>query len=164
MKKISFGLISAVILVTTGYAQSPVGEMKFPEGTVQHVVLAEDIQWKPCPPNLPQGCEIAVLEGSPRSTDLFTVRFRTGKGFVMPPHSHPKDERVTVLQGKVYVAFGMDATRENAKQFGPGDYYVNARDAIHTVWADSNSIPQITGIGPWEANFVESPPNSDSKD
>ncbi|MCB9285401.1 MAG: cupin domain-containing protein [Lewinellaceae bacterium] len=135
--------------------QKPIGEMQFPEGIVQHVVYAENIQWGPCPPNLPGGCEIAVLEGSPKNSDLFTVRFRVGGGFVMPAHSHPRDERVTVLQGKVYVAFGKDGTLENAKEFGPGDYYVNARNAIHTVWADSSTIIQITGIGPWEVNFVE---------
>lgn len=155
MKKNSNSAILASMLFITGCAQSPVGEMKFPEGAVQHVVHTEDIQWKPCPPNLPSGCEIAVLEGSPQSPDLFTVRFRVSDEFVMPPHSHPKDERVTVLEGKMSVAFGMDGTRENAKQFGPGDYYVNAREAIHTVWADTLSIIQITGIGPWEAKFVE---------
>jgi len=135
--------------------QSRVGELDFPEGTTQHVVLVDDVPWMPCPPTLPTGCEMAVLEGNPQSADLFTVRFRTGAEFVMPPHSHPKEERVTVLQGKMYVAFGVDGTREKAKQFGPGDYYVNARGAVHTVWADEASVIQITGIGPWEAHFVE---------
>lgn len=149
-------LILGFMLYLLGCRQSPVGEMKFPEGTVQHVVQADNIQWKPCPPNLPAGCEIAVLEGNPQSAGLFTVRFKLGGEFVMPPHSHPKDERVTVLKGKMAVAFGMDGTRENARVFGPGDYYVNSREAIHTVWADTLSIIQITGIGPWQANFVES--------
>lgn len=143
------------MLFIVGCAQSPVGEMKFPEGSVQHVVHTEEIQWRPCPPDLPSGCEMAVLEGNPQGPDLFTVRFRVSGEFVMPPHSHPKDERVTVLSGKMAVAFGAQATRENAKEFGPGDYYVNARGAIHSVWADTLSIIQITGIGPWEAKFVE---------
>jgi quercetin dioxygenase-like cupin family protein len=155
MKTNSIFLFLILMLFITSCRQSPVGEMKFPEGTLQHVVRAEDIQWRPCPPNLPSGCEIAVLEGNPKSPELFTVRFRLGGEFVMPPHSHPKDERVTVLKGKMSVAFGMDGTHENAKQFGPGDYYVNARGAIHTVWAATASIIQITGIGPWEARFVE---------
>ena len=155
MRKNSSVVVVASLLFIAGCAQSPVGEMKFPEGTVQHVVRAEEIQWRPCPPNLPAGCEMAVLEGNPKGPDLFTVRFRTSADFFMPPHTHPKDERVTVLSGQMAVAFGMNATREDAKQFGPGDYYVNARGAIHSVWADSLSIIQITGIGPWEANFVE---------
>jgi quercetin dioxygenase-like cupin family protein len=100
---------------------------------------------------------MAVLEGDPRSTGLVTVRFRIEKGFVMPPHTHPRDERVTVLQGEVSVAFGINGSHDTAKQFGPGDYYVNARDAIHTVWADEDSVIQITGMGPWEAHFVKDP-------
>lgn len=149
----------ALILLFAGCTQAPpppptIGIMKFPEGSVQHAVHAEAIQWKPCPGNLPSGCEMAVLEGNPQEADLFTLRFRLNQDFFMPAHSHPKDERVTILQGKAYVAFGEDGTRENAKGFGPGDYYVNAREAIHQVWADSSTILQITGIGPWEAHFV----------
>ncbi|MEZ4810866.1 MAG: cupin domain-containing protein [Allomuricauda sp.] len=149
------GFILSLVFVVSAQVSAQVGEMKFPDGVVQHVVLAKEIQWKPCPPNLPGGCEMAVLEGNPKGDDLFTVRFKISDGFKMPPHTHPKDERVTVLQGKAYVAFGMDATREEATEFGPGDYYVNARNAIHTVWADPSTIIQITGIGPWEANFIE---------
>ncbi|MCG9973388.1 cupin domain-containing protein [Christiangramia crocea] len=156
MKNVIHLSVLIILLGITGCKVPPrLGEMNFPEGSVQHVVRAENIQWKPCPPNLPEGCKIAVFEGDPKSSDLFTVRFQVDEGFFMAPHSHPKDERVTVLKGKVSVAFGTEGTRESAKQFGPGDYYVNARGAIHSVWADSNSIIQITGIGPWEAEFLE---------
>ena len=134
---------------------SQVKEMDFPEGEVQHAVLAIDIQWKPCPPNLPQTCEIAVLEGNPKENEVFTVRFRITGNFEMPAHTHPKNERVTILNGKVYVAFDKDATKEEADLFGPNDYYVNAKEAIHKVWADKGVILQITGIGPWEANFIQ---------
>jgi quercetin dioxygenase-like cupin family protein len=155
-KKFSLPIfILSLIIIGCAQSSKQIGEMIFPEGTVQHVVHAKDIQWKPCPPNLPSGCEMAVLEGSPKSNDLFTVRFRINGEFIMPPHTHPKDERATIMQGKAYVAFGKDATREDAKEFGPGDYYVNAKNAIHTVWADSSTIIQLTGIGPWEANFIE---------
>ena len=157
MKKL-IALVSVTILLSSsGFSQSngEIGTMDFEEGSVQHVVLANDIQWKPCPPHLPDGCEITILEGDPKSNGLFTVRFQTSKGFLMPPHTHPKDERVTIISGKVSVAFGADATHEDAKTFGPGDYYVNKRGEIHTVWADENSILQITGIGPWQANFIE---------
>ena len=144
-----------LILIVFSCKQATIGEMKFPEGEVQHVVRASEINWQPCPPNLPDGCEIAVLEGSPKSADLFTVRFKISGDFYMPPHTHPKDERATIIEGKAYVAFGEGATREDAKEFGPGDYYVNARGAVHTVWIDEGSIVQLTGIGPWEAHFIE---------
>lgn len=144
-----------VALLVAGCAQQRAGEFDFAEGVVQHAVPAGEMAWKPCPPNLPSGCEIAVLEGDPRAAGLFTVRFRLSEAFVMPPHTHPKDERVTVLKGQMAVAFGPDGTREHATAFGPGDYYVNARGAVHTVWASESSEIQITGFGPWEAHFID---------
>lgn len=131
-----------------------IGEMEFPEGSVQHVVRSSEIQWMPCPPNLPSGCRMAALEGSPKASDLFTIRFRVEEEMVMRPHSHPKDERVTILKGKAAVAFGEEAGREGAREFGPGDYYVNARGAVHSVWLDPGTELQITGIGPWEVHYV----------
>ena len=96
-------LIRFLMLVLIAIGLSPlnaqIGEMQFPEGSVQHVVLASEIQWMPCPPNLPSGCQLAALEGSPKSNDLFTVRFKVDEGMVMPPHTHPKDERVTRCPG-----------------------------------------------------------------
>ena len=136
--------------------------MKFPEGKVQHVVRWENTPWKPCPPTLPSGCEMVVLEGDPKGADLFTVRFRISGKFMMPPHWHPKDERVTVLSGTAAVAFGANAERQDAKEFGAGDYYVNARNTVHTVWVEGPTILQITGIGPWKAVPVKeaAPPSS----
>ena len=138
----------------TACTHTVTGDMKFPEGQEQHAVYHDNIKWKPCPPHLPAGCEISILEGNPRQADLFTVRIKLSETFVMPPHTHPKDERVTILEGSVSVAFGMEAKYEDATHFKAGDYYVNARDSIHTVWADSPSIIQITGIGPWGVNFI----------
>jgi quercetin dioxygenase-like cupin family protein len=129
--------------------------MVFPEGESQHVVRSDGAPWKPCPATLPPDCEIAVLDGNPQVADLFTVRFRVRESLVMPPHWHPKDERVTVLSGSVAVVFGADAGRRDATEFGPGDYYVNARNAVHQVWIEGPTVIQITGIGPWKAVPVD---------
>jgi hypothetical protein len=98
---------------------------------------------------------MAVLEGDPKREMLFTVRFRTGSEFEMKPHWHPRNERVTILKGKIGVGFGDEIDRKNVTWFGSGDYYVNAKDAHHFVLADGPAVLQITGIGPWKANFVE---------
>ena len=144
-----------LLLYVSGCAQSRIGEFDFPEGVVQHAVSSADIAWRPCPPSLPPGCEIAALEGNPKASGLFTVRFRLTSDFVMPAHTHPQDERVTVLAGRMAVGFGAGATGADAREFGPGDYYVNARGAVHTVWAEKSSEIQITGVGHWEAHFIE---------
>ncbi len=146
-------LLASFLLAVLPAPAQEIGRMDFPEGEVQHVVRADDTPWGPCPPNVPPACRMAVLDGDPRSEDLFTVRFfvAEGESLVMAPHTHPADERVTVISGGAAVAFGADATRADATLFGPGDYYVNARNAVHQVWIDGPSVLQVTGIGPWKA-------------
>jgi hypothetical protein len=130
-------------------------EAVFPEGDSQIVVRADDMPWGPCPPTLPAGCQIAVLEGDPKQPTLFTLRFRTDHAFELRPHTHPRHERVTILEGKVGVGFGDVIERDNVRWFGPGDYYVNAKGAHHFVLVDEGAVLQITGIGPWTVNYLE---------
>ncbi len=135
--------------------EPPSVEAPFPAGQTQNVTLADAIQWGPCPPSLPAGCEMAVLEGNPKEEKLFTARFRITSPMEMKPHWHPKNERVTILEGKVGVGFGDTVDREALTWFGPGDYYVNAKEAHHFVVADDPVILQITGIGPWKVNYLD---------
>lgn len=154
MKKLIALSFLALAAASSAQAQE-IGVAKFAPGQVQHVVLNDKVQWKPCPPTLPKNCEMAILEGHPKQPDIFTIRFHSPADFYMPPHTHPKDERVTMLKGKAAVAFGANATRKDAKEFGPGDFYINARDTVHKVWLEKGTVLQITGIGPWKADFVE---------
>ena len=126
-----------------------------PAGTDQIAARATDIVWGPCPPALPAGCEMAVLEGDPRRETLFTVRFRTDTPFELRPHWHPRNERVTILQGRVGVGFGDEIDRAQVTWFGPGDYYVNAKGVHHFVLVDGPAVLQVTGIGPWGTNYLQ---------
>ena len=155
MKKTVGITLLALSILSAACAEKEMGLTQFPAGQVQIVHRAGEIKWRPCPPTLPKNCEIAVLEGHPKQPNMFTVRFRTSGEMYMPPHTHPKDERVTLLQGKAAVAFGLNARREDATEFGPGDFYINARHEVHTVWIEKGTIMQITGIGPWQADFVK---------
>jgi hypothetical protein len=119
---------------------------------VHHVV---DMQYGPGPASVPFPCEMAVREGSPKATGLFTIRMRTQEPWVMPPHSHPRAERVTVLSGTIHVGFGTSLDKSSGETFLEGDYYVNAPGAVHYVWADGPVEIQITGMGPWEIHPLE---------
>lgn len=152
---ITYLLASLSIFCFALDAKAQVREMEFPDDKEQHIVRADDIAWKPCPPHLPKGCQIAILEGSPKEEIMFTVRFKVDKEMIMPPHTHPRNERVTILEGAAFVGFGKEAKKENANKFGPGDYYVNKNGSIHSVWIEAETILQITGIGPWEVDYVE---------
>lgn len=129
----------------------------FAPGEQQIVHHAESIPYGPGPDSVPFPCEMAVLEGSPREEGLFTVRVRMQEPWVMPPHSHPRAERVTVMSGIIHVGFGDSVDRSRAETFTAGDYYVNAPGAVHYVWSDEPVEIQITGMGPWEVHPLREP-------
>ena len=64
------------------------------------------IEWKPGPAAIPPGAKMAVLEGDPTKEGPFVVRFQFPDGYHIPPHTHPKTERVTVISGNLYLAAG----------------------------------------------------------
>jgi hypothetical protein len=99
---------------------------------------------------------MAVLEGDPRQPMLFTARFRVSSSLELKPHWHPRNERVTILSGKVGVGFGDAIDRTKVTWFEAGDYYVNAQGAHHFVVADGPAELQITGIGPWKVHYLSS--------
>src|SRR6476660_7672684 len=50
------------------------------------------LKWGPAPAVFPAGAKMAVLQGDPSKTQLFTVRLDIPKGYRVPPHFHPTDE------------------------------------------------------------------------
>lgn len=127
----------------------------FAPGQLQIVHRAASMPYGPGPPSVPFECEMAVLEGHPGEAGLFTIRLRTEQPWVMPPHTHPRAERVTVIAGRVHVGFGTAVEERGGQAFTAGDYYVNAPGMVHHVWADEPVEIQITGIGPWEVHPAE---------
>lgn len=113
-----------------------------------------EIQWKDGPPSLPKGAQIAVLEGDPGKEGMFVMRVKVPDGFHIPAHTHPKPERVTVIQGTFKLAMGENPKKENAKALPAGTYGVWPPGMIHAVWTEGETIVQFHGNGPWVINYV----------
>ncbi len=111
---------------------------------------AAALAWADAPSSMPKGTKMAVLEGDPKKEGMFTLRLRAPKGFVLGPHTHPADERVTVLEGTIAVGFGTVIDKSKGRGFGPGSFYVNPPGRTHFVWSDEGCVVQITGVGPWK--------------
>src|SRR5437870_1136486 len=126
---------------------------ELPKGAIQ--LKPDDIKWMDAPPPLPAGSKIAILEGSPKNEGIFTIRAMLPPYFKIPVHTHPKDERVTVISGAVYVGFGDKMDTTIANKFTQGCYYVNPVDSHHYVFTQAEGcILQITGLGPWGLNYI----------
>src|SRR5437773_6466138 len=80
------------------------------------------IEWKEGPAAIPPGAKMAVLEGDPTKEGPFVVRFQFPDGYHIPPHTHPKTERVTVISGNLYLATAEALDRNSAKKLPAGSF------------------------------------------
>jgi len=74
-----------------------------PEAPITRTVDA-GLQWGPCPPIFPAGCQIAVLHGDPArpNADVF---LRVPGGYQIPAHSHTSPERMILIEGRLNVHY-----------------------------------------------------------
>lgn len=114
------------------------------------VLQITSITWTDAPPSMPKGTKIAVLEGNPQQPGIFTIRLKVPAGTKLAPHTHPRNERVTVLSGKVAVTIDGRTTT-----FEGGGFYVNPPDTTHSVEFLEESVLQLTCEGPWVVTFSE---------
>jgi uncharacterized RmlC-like cupin family protein len=124
-----------------------------PEGTIQVPMGAGT--WIENPQGLPPGTSMMLMEGSPFTEGMFTFRMRVPAGTRLPPHWHPRDERVTILSGTARVGFGERFDEDTMATFGPGSFYLNPARSHHYVWIVEDTEMQLTGTGPWELHLLE---------
>lgn len=148
MNKLFSILFLTGLIFTGAYSQDK------PVGTIQ--LNPDQLKWIDAPPPLPAGAKISILEGNPKQEGIFTIRVQVPSYFKIPVHTHPKDERVTVISGSIYVGFGdrMDTTK--ADKFTVGSYYLNPANTSHFVFTrDEGCIFQVTGLGPWGIEYLK---------
>lgn len=112
------------------------------------------IVWQDGPPSLPKGAKIAVLEGDPNAEGPFVFRVKVPDCYRIPPHTHPKAERVTIISGTFH--FGMGETfDEKAGQAMPAGTYGHwPAEMKHFVWVTGETVVQFHGTGPWSIKYV----------
>ena len=120
-----------------------------------HIVTPDTIKWGPGPPALPAGAERAVLDGDINTKgSLVTWRLRVPDGWKVPPHFHPADEHISVLQGSFWMGTG-DKFDENALHEVPaGGYHSVPKGVHHYAVAKGPTILQVHVVAPWGITYV----------
>jgi hypothetical protein len=161
MKKITIFLGVLLLLVVGSLVVAlavthPQRSSKQTHPPAAHIMVAPDeVKWGPAPPALPPGAQVAVLEGDPGKAGVpFTIRAKFPDGYKVPPHWHPTDERVTVLQGALGVGVGETFNASAGRELGAGGYAEMPRTVRHFAWAVGETVVQISAIGPFEVNYV----------
>jgi quercetin dioxygenase-like cupin family protein len=118
------------------------------------VFPADRIKWQQGPPSLPKGATIAVLEGDPTKEGPFVFRVKVPDGYRIPPHTHPKTERVTVLSGTFHIGMGDRFDEKAGKAMPAGTYGHWPAGMKHFVWVEGETVLQFHGTGPWSIQYV----------
>src|SRR5262245_47337908 len=82
----------------------------------------DKLVWKDGPPSLPKGAQIAILEGDPSKEGPFVFRIKAPDGYRIPPHTHPKMERVTVVSGTFNIGMGKKFDQAATQAMPAGTY------------------------------------------
>jgi quercetin dioxygenase-like cupin family protein len=122
----------------------------------KHVTVRPDaIKWGPAPPGLPPGVQMAVLVGDPTKPGVpYVVRAKMPDGYRVPPHWHPHDENVTVLQGTMLMGEGEKFDPEHAMELSAGSFTRMPKTMRHFAMAKGETIIQLHGIGPFAIIYV----------
>jgi quercetin dioxygenase-like cupin family protein len=116
--------------------------------------VPQDFQFTKASAAYPAGAEIVVMEGDLTKAVPFTLRFRFPDGYVLPPHQHPIDEHVTVIQGTFVIGMGTSGKRETAVEMPTGSFILIPALTQHYVFAKGVTITQVHGMGPTGIAYV----------
>jgi len=159
---LSFLTVAALVTSSCGGAATPAPASSAPTAapTVAVASAAPPMAYTPAnsvpqpfvfvkaPAAYPAGAEIMIIEGDTSKPVPFTLRFRFPDGYALPPHQHPIDEHVTVIQGTFVVGMGTSGSRDTANEMPTGSFILIPALTKHYIFAKGVTITQVHGIGP----------------
>ena len=90
----AFGIISVAAALVFAAEES---QSTATSATEHRVTKPSDLKWGEAPPGLPASAKVAALNGDPTQAGPFTVRLKAPADYKVMPHTHPTDERLTVI-------------------------------------------------------------------
>jgi quercetin dioxygenase-like cupin family protein len=96
-----------------------------------------------------------VLDGDPfKDGSSYTLRLKMPKGYKIPPHWHPTDENVTVIRGTLGAGMGDKFDPTKGELMKPGGFVRMPQGVHHFAWAQTPTIVQVHGVGPFAFSYV----------
>jgi quercetin dioxygenase-like cupin family protein len=110
--------------------------------------MPDQVNWGPAP-GLPPDWQVAVLMGDPAKAGPYVERVKLPPNAVIPPHTHPDNENITVLSGSFGIGEGEAADKAKGRVLSAGSFYYLPANMAHFAWAGpEGAVVQIHGIGP----------------
>lgn len=98
--------------------------------------------------------DFVVIHGDvEKEGQAFVMRIRELRGSFIPPHTHPVDEHITVLEGKVCLGTGPEFDRAKLQCLGPGSYAFFSKGTTIFGETPEPATVQVHGIGPFHLHW-----------
>ena len=98
--------------------------------------------------------DVELLYGDPEIPgEPFVIRIRELPGAIVPPHSHPVDEHITVVQGTWYFALGEEYKPEALQELKAGSYAFAPKGSSMFGFSPTGAIVQVHGVGPFRIHW-----------
>jgi quercetin dioxygenase-like cupin family protein len=117
------------------------------------IVQPSELQWSDSPA-LPAGVKVSVLYGDIKKTDPIGFRVKLPAGTMVAPHTHPADERVTVISGAFAMGEGEKFDKAALKDMPVGSVAIFPRGCRMFGFAREETIIQVNAEGPWVINYI----------
>jgi len=131
-----------------------VGVVALLAGSATQTGAKSRLNWGPAPPSLPKGAKLAVISGNPNQPGPFAIQLRFPAGYSVPPHSHPSDEHVTVVEGVLSIGMGSVADRWAMKVVRRGGTIVAPANMAHYASTTQGATVLIRAQGPFQVTYV----------
>lgn len=98
--------------------------------------------------------DVEILYGDPEKVgEPFVMRIRELPGGIIPPHRHPVDEHITVVQGTLYFGVGDKFDRAALKEMKAGSYAFIPKGSTMFGYTPEAAIVQVHGVGPFHIHW-----------
>jgi quercetin dioxygenase-like cupin family protein len=98
--------------------------------------------------------DVEILYGDPEKVgEPFVMRIRELPGGIIPPHKHPVDEHITVVQGTIYFGVGDKFDRAACKEMKTGSYAFIPKGSTMFGYTPEAAIVQVHGVGPFHIHW-----------
>jgi quercetin dioxygenase-like cupin family protein len=116
-------------------------------------------------PFRPLTTDYEVIFGDPEAVGQpFVMRIRELPGTVIPPHSHPVDENITVLEGTFFFAVSDTFDLALMKELKAGGYAFAPKGSTMFGASPDGAVVQVHGVGPFHIHWRDGSKSLDDAD
>lgn len=151
------GFFAAAMLLSLVSAADAMDDRKIDRMSVDSMdtFKPEALAWQD-EPILPKGAKSVLLVGDPSKAGVFIAYLKFPPNYVIPPHTHPFAEVVTVLSGKAGNRMGEKFDKAKGELLGAGSGFTLPADHAHYLWTtDEETIVQLIATGPWGITYTD---------